>query len=1494
MFFRRQNGRYREMDRVTRYKLIKSGKHWLRASTSLFGLFKVLRGGVDTTQVMTEVVEDKVNPSITGLDIIKGLAATGAVLGGSVATQTKVFANETVAVEKTLENPDLLVTNDTAVLGTTSLSNSENSASLSTSVSESTSISESVSTSTSASASASTSVSASASTSSSASASSSDSASTSTSLSQSASQTSGVSTSVGVSSEKTVSGIQDDKKVSTQNESKVAKIDSSILKPAAIESNVVKTNSDTTSLVGATAATLSSVETSVKKNEENRKKLTKLSAEMGEYLAKAAGLPNTDSAITKVNAAVTAIEKALANPTSDWTEVVQKATLARNSIVNAVLRAQSGARDARNGQAMLRDTSLRASWATAQNDGRMTVSSPGATFDKATGIATYTMNVQADSALSNVGVRVNVGRGGHVQSATFNGYSMEKTFTQGSEIVYNYRHGQNRNLSGRIEVKVKYDNNVPTATADMQVQVSSAPIGQNTQGNASRVQSASVSTGYRQQPTNNQTTSKLGPQYNIDNRYKEVYNGDSINDLIGIQSRSNSNIYIYGADPSDPVPGVNYVGNQIGVPGINRPNVFSYLQGTVGGNDLSAQIGKEYTYNFSSGQYNGQVARDSVKFLIKGFNERHEIQSGNTVQVSDLDHLTPDEVKEVYNNFVKNPHNLTNLQQHGDVAPDVSKGELTPNADGSLTLSYPGTKSKIVVSTDGKITVTYRDGSQSEINANLEKEKEIPDVNVSVTRNGEQIKPVIGSDGNKYYYVYAGDDFTVDMTATDNKGKLREFKLVPESDGNRPASDLANNFFKDQKYGKGTVTSLSNPNGEIVATPSNPARITATGHMKDDLEFADGNHWRRNAIATDKAGNYTQAGDANKGNFFIKQGRLADIMDGAAPTETFQVDNISRLNPKEKARILSAVEKLNNKKEKRIDSFTISDNGTVTIIYKDRTTDTVTIKVSDSDYKSRSTSTSVSQSSSISASKSASTSASQSASTSASKSASTSASKSVSTSASQSASTSASKSASTSASKSASTSASKSASTSASQSASTSASKSASTSASQSASTSASKSASTSASQSASTSASKSASTSASQSASTSASKSASTSASQSASTSASQSASTSASQSASTSASESASTSASQSASTSASESASTSASQSASTSASESASTSASQSASTSASESASTSASQSASTSASESASTSASQSASTSASESASTSASESASTSASESASTSASESASTSASESASTSASESASTSASESASTSASESASTSASESASTSASESASTSASESASTSASESASTSASESASTSASESASTSASESASTSASESASTSASESASTSASESASTSASESASTSASESASTSASESANTSASESASTSASESASTSASESASTSASESASTSASESASTSASESASTSASESASTSASESASTSASESASTSASESASTSASESAGKSRQQLPNTGTEASKSSVLLGALAAVTGLGMFAKRRKRDDEE
>ena len=361
MFFRRQNGRYRETERVTRYKLIKSGKHWLRASTSLFGLFKVMRGGIDTTQVMTEVVEDKDNHSITGLDIIKGIAATGAVLGGVVATETKVFANEAVALEKTLENPDLLVTNDTVVLGTTSKVDTSKvvseslsiSQSLFTSVSESmnsvSSISESISIS-SASESASESVSASASIMDSMTLLGSSSVNTSQS-------TVPISNSVSTTMSETVSGLE------VQSEEILGKKGLSNLSPiselrlAKLDRGPLEENGGITSLVGATAATLLSSEISTKQQDENRKKLTKLSAEMGEYLAKAVGLPNTNSAISKVNAAVTEIEKALADPTSDLTSVVQKATLARNSIVNAVLGAHSGQRDSRNGQAIERSVS---------------------------------------------------------------------------------------------------------------------------------------------------------------------------------------------------------------------------------------------------------------------------------------------------------------------------------------------------------------------------------------------------------------------------------------------------------------------------------------------------------------------------------------------------------------------------------------------------------------------------------------------------------------------------------------------------------------------------------------------------------------------------------------------------------------------------------------------------------------------------------------------------------------------------------------------------------------------------------------------------------------------------------------------------------------------------------------------------------------------------------------------------------------------------------
>ena len=92
MFFKRNQGQYRETDRVTRFKLIKSGKHWLRAATSNFGLFRVLKGGVDKASVRVPQLEENA-PSSVKEHLLKGLLTTGTLLTGA-ATTYRVQADE--------------------------------------------------------------------------------------------------------------------------------------------------------------------------------------------------------------------------------------------------------------------------------------------------------------------------------------------------------------------------------------------------------------------------------------------------------------------------------------------------------------------------------------------------------------------------------------------------------------------------------------------------------------------------------------------------------------------------------------------------------------------------------------------------------------------------------------------------------------------------------------------------------------------------------------------------------------------------------------------------------------------------------------------------------------------------------------------------------------------------------------------------------------------------------------------------------------------------------------------------------------------------------------------------------------------------------------------------------------------------------------------------------------------------------------------------------
>ncbi|WP_455168266.1 accessory Sec-dependent serine-rich glycoprotein adhesin, partial [Streptococcus sp.] len=728
MFFRRQKGQYRETDRVTRYKLVKSGKHWLRASTSLFGLFKVLRGGVDTTQVMTEVVENQTNQTITGLDIIRGIAATGAVLGGAVATQTKVFANEAVALEKTLDSSDALATHDTVVLGTTAKVDAENSASLSHSESESVSSSESVSTSLSAS------VSSSASMSTSASESASTSASVSASTSVNASQSMVTS---GNSERSTTASETSEKAESVSKESQLAKeglptskLGAPVLESAKLEKGLVDTNAEISSLAGVTAGAIATSEVSAKQQDENRKKLTKLSAEMGEYLAKAVGLPNSDAAIAKVNAAVTAIEIALANPKADLTETVKLATSARNSIVNAVLGAHSGQHDSRNGQAIERGTSPRASLSSHGT----TASIESGRYDRNSNEVVWRINMHANSALHHVGLIADVDPNTTITRVTFNnGQEMEKRGGSGNEYVYDIRHDKQRNLEATIEVYATVNDKSATATLDARVATSSQPFtSADTFGDDTPSMHNEVATRVSHAPRMSrsiavpnraagQSRAASNPPTITMPSDVTFYNDDAVTNF-QIQLRddrgmdkisaSASNAIITGiTSPNYPAtnrrgPGdlwtYDYRGNRTGF----QKSYNIDITGTVGRKGTAWEPYRPGTYplEYTVTDIDNQTARAVTNFHIKGFNERQDPAKGTKVVVNDKANLSPTEREQVLANFKAANASLLSGTGSGVGSTDYKKGA----EEGSISLAN-----------NGDVTITYRDRTSDTVTDNV-------------------------------------------------------------------------------------------------------------------------------------------------------------------------------------------------------------------------------------------------------------------------------------------------------------------------------------------------------------------------------------------------------------------------------------------------------------------------------------------------------------------------------------------------------------------------------------------------------------------------------------------------------------------------------------------------------------------------------------------------------------------------------------------------------
>lgn len=150
MQFKRSKGNFRETDRVVRFKLIKSGKNWLRASTAALGLFRVVRGQVEET-IIANVQQDRIESQKNSQAFLKGLITVGTVFSGAVlATTAKAEDATSLAPTVSETKQETLAEVDSVVLGNTSTQSSESvsvseSTSLSTSVSASASISESTS-----------------------------------------------------------------------------------------------------------------------------------------------------------------------------------------------------------------------------------------------------------------------------------------------------------------------------------------------------------------------------------------------------------------------------------------------------------------------------------------------------------------------------------------------------------------------------------------------------------------------------------------------------------------------------------------------------------------------------------------------------------------------------------------------------------------------------------------------------------------------------------------------------------------------------------------------------------------------------------------------------------------------------------------------------------------------------------------------------------------------------------------------------------------------------------------------------------------------------------------------------------------------------------------------------------------------------------------------------------------------------------------------------
>ena len=264
MLFKRMNGKSWKGERITRFKLVKTGKNWMRVACSNITFFQ--RRGKKGAPPLSFSRSSQ-------LALTRGLIATGALLGAvSLAQPTFADQEDKQSFGSELDSEIGLIGKDSLVLGIAGNS---------------------------------------------------------------------------LTSEKINS--------LTSQESFSSSVGTPVSEITSMASSEASTSINSTSLSELVLTEPSSIQL-----DQQKERLYKLAQDIYSYIDQAKALEDGKETVFLGKQALDAIRHQLANPSAEGNQVVDQAKTARNRLINLVLRATSGKRDSRNGNAIGSDQMLRA------------------------------------------------------------------------------------------------------------------------------------------------------------------------------------------------------------------------------------------------------------------------------------------------------------------------------------------------------------------------------------------------------------------------------------------------------------------------------------------------------------------------------------------------------------------------------------------------------------------------------------------------------------------------------------------------------------------------------------------------------------------------------------------------------------------------------------------------------------------------------------------------------------------------------------------------------------------------------------------------------------------------------------------------------------------------------------------------------------------------------------------------------------------------------